>query len=355
MQTVFSHIVHKRLSMENEDVATEALNFIIYSSDAARTGLMKLLRGVASELPELWFQTQQVEEHFRPDMRGMDGNEIRVFIENKFWAGLTDNQPLLYLNSLAECNQQTVLLFVVPEARQEPLWREILHRVSAENIPVFDQSPTSNLYRIIRTEVGPFLAITSWHKFLSAIEVELADEPKSRNDLLQLRSLCDAADSDAFIPLSAEDLTNQRYPQLILQLNSVVEKAIEQGVTKEFLNTQGLRPMASWEQIGRYISFPKAQNTFVWLGTHFKFWGKYGRTPLWLLFWAEKFGHNYRAYAVQTILTPWADQNGIFTSMEDNCFIVGIDLVTGEELKNVIKAVAKRLSEISEQLSVLRK
>jgi hypothetical protein len=34
---------------------------------------------------------------------------------------------------------------------------------------------------------------------LSALELEIADDPSARSDLLQLRALCKAADSDAFI------------------------------------------------------------------------------------------------------------------------------------------------------------
>ena len=47
MQTVFSYVVQKSLSQKNEDVATDALAFILNSSKSARTGMMKLLCGIA--------------------------------------------------------------------------------------------------------------------------------------------------------------------------------------------------------------------------------------------------------------------------------------------------------------------
>ena len=242
MKTVLSYIVQKRLSTENENVATEALSFILNSSEAARSGLMKLLHGIDSDLPILRFQTQQTDENLRPDMWGIDGNEPRVFIENKFWAGLTEGQPVEYLRILAKYNQPTVLLVVVPEARLDSVWREFLQRILQADILMTDKAPSSNVYRVTKTNMGPLLALTSWNKLLSAIEVELTDEPRTRNDLLQLRSLCDAADSDAFLPISAEELTNQRHPALILQLNSVVQKAVEQGVNEKILLIEGLRP-----------------------------------------------------------------------------------------------------------------
>ncbi len=85
MRTVFSHIVQKRLSQESEDVATEALAFMLSSSEAAQNGLMKLLRGVAPGLPRLWFRTQQTKGDSRPDMWGCDAQTLpHVLIENKF-------------------------------------------------------------------------------------------------------------------------------------------------------------------------------------------------------------------------------------------------------------------------------
>jgi hypothetical protein len=97
MSTVFSYIVQKRFSQENENIATDALAFVVQSSEAARSGLTRLLRGITPDLPSLQFRTQPAEEGSRPDMCGYDVTTPRVFIENKFWAGLTDNQPVKYL------------------------------------------------------------------------------------------------------------------------------------------------------------------------------------------------------------------------------------------------------------------
>jgi hypothetical protein len=58
MATVFNHIVQKRLSQVNEDVATDALAFILGSSEPARAGMMKFLGGLAPGLPSLQFRTQ---------------------------------------------------------------------------------------------------------------------------------------------------------------------------------------------------------------------------------------------------------------------------------------------------------
>ena len=53
MSTVFSHIIQKCFSQVNEDVATDALTYILESSESVRNGMMKLLCGIVPELPEL--------------------------------------------------------------------------------------------------------------------------------------------------------------------------------------------------------------------------------------------------------------------------------------------------------------
>ncbi len=202
MQTVFSHIVQKRFSRVNEDVATDALAFVLHSSESARNGMMRFLRGSAPNLPSLRFRTQQTEGSIRPDMWGYDEAEPRVFVENKFWAGLTDNQPVSYLKQLAGYTQPTILLVVVPDAREQTMRRELSRRLQDGGISTTDRDTTSDsIVNSITTEIGPILAITSWTRLLSVLELEVANDPSARSDLLQLRALCEAADSDAFIPI----------------------------------------------------------------------------------------------------------------------------------------------------------
>ena len=52
----------------------------------------------------------------KPDIRGVSGNkQDLLLIECKLWAGLTEHQPVTYLNRLP---QDGVLLFIVPEQRR---------------------------------------------------------------------------------------------------------------------------------------------------------------------------------------------------------------------------------------------
>ena len=97
--TMFSHIV-SRFTDHTEDVAVEALGYILSRSDSARRALRDMLQVEGLDIPELTDAATQVsgEEGDRPDLVVWDrGRAERVLIEAKFWAGLTENQPNAYL------------------------------------------------------------------------------------------------------------------------------------------------------------------------------------------------------------------------------------------------------------------
>jgi hypothetical protein len=351
MQTVFSHIIQKRFSQVNEDVSTDAMAFILNSSEAARNGMMKLLRGIAPSMPTLRFQSQQTEKSIRPDLWGFDEAEPHVYIENKFWAGLTDNQPISYLKQLAKYNQPTILLVIVPDAREQTLWREMNHRLKGERISAIDQViAMGSIVYSTTTEIGPILALTSWTRLLSVLELEVADEPSARSDLLQLRALCESADNDAFLPISSFELTDQRTPAFVLQLGSIVQASVDLAITNGILNIKGVMPQANWERVGRYANFSNKNSIQFWFGIHFGLWKKHGGTPLWILFYPGKYGH---AHEVRTLLEPWAAKEGVFTSFQNGEFAVAVEIVHGEEKDHVIRGVVEYFEKITAVLSAL--
>jgi hypothetical protein len=351
MDTVFSHIIQKRFSKVNEDVATDALAFLLHSSEPARTGMMKLLRGIVPGLSDLHFRTQQVEGSIRPDMWGYDAGEPRVFVENKFWAGLTDNQPNAYLRQLARHTQPTVLLVIGPGAREQTLRRELGRRLQAAEISSTVLEPSGGIVHSIATELGPILALTSWTRLLSALELEVSDDPAARSDLLQLRALCESADSDAFVPISPYDVSDQRLPAFLLQLNSTVLAAVELAIAEGVLTVDRLNAQGSAERIGRYARFGVRDNCVgFWLGIHFSLWKKHGGTPFWLVFSQTAFG---RALEVQPLLEPWAAKEGVFTAFENGELAVAIELAVGEDKDQVVRSIVDRFKVIGNILEVL--
>jgi hypothetical protein len=283
-------------------------------------------------------------------MAGYDETELRVYIENKFWAGLTENQPIYYLKELAERIQPSVLLIVVPAEREQTLWRDICRRLESAGIAVADRDTAAGIVCSVTTAIGPILALTSWTKLLSALELEVADDQSARSDLLQLRALCEAADSDAFIPISLTDVTDQHTPAFILQLGSIVQASVDLAVTEGVLNINRLMPQASWERIGRYARFSNEQGVGIWFGIHFSLWKTHGGTPLWLIFSQSEFS---RAHEARPLIEPWAAKEGIFTTWQTDVFAVAVDIEIGEDKDRVLRAIVDRLKMIADVLSPL--
>jgi hypothetical protein len=115
---LLGHLV-SRFSTHPENLATEALAFIVNRSATMREELRNLFGRTGIELPPLArFQSQAGDEQGNiPDLIGLDttGTE-RLFIENKFWAGLTENQPAGYLERLP-AKGSGLLVFIVPSRR----------------------------------------------------------------------------------------------------------------------------------------------------------------------------------------------------------------------------------------------
>jgi len=350
VRSVLSHIVQKQFSSEYENIATEALAYIVQTNDRARGGLLKMLRGLKADLPSLNFQTQLSKDNKRPDMWGLNGAQPCVFIENKFWAGFTENQPVEYIKLLAGSNSEGILLMVVPAVRQESAWREMIARIDDATIDYQDQKPTADVPRFIKTDLGPSVALTSWTKLLQSIDDELADEPQARNDLIQLKALCEIAENDAFIPLSAEELTNQRLPAMLLQLYSVSQRAFEIGLTEGVISKEGTAAASSYDRIGRYIKFPFSSNVAAWLGISFPLWYKHGVSPLWLIFNNTEWG---RAREVRTIIEPWAEIKGIFNSNDNNEFALSIKVTAGEDFDYVVRDIVDQFRNVADQLKAL--
>ena len=203
---------------------------------------------------------------------------------------------------------------------------------------------------MVETHIGPTLALISWTEALAAIEARLADEERQR-DLLQLRALCDAVDLDAFLPISPEELTDQRTPALVVQLKNVVREAVRRGVADGVLRKEGLRPSHSWERIGRYLEFGSVRGVGGWFGVEFRLWRDFGRTPLWFVFTSSNWG---RSIEVRALLEPWADREGVVSAMVDGKFAVGIDVAAGEERGFVVDSVVRVLGQIGKELEGLQ-
>ena len=211
--TMFAHIV-TRLTNRTEDVAVDALGFILSRSDAARRALRDLLKLEGLDVGELTDAGTQVSDGTlaRPDLAVYDRErKERVLMEAKFWAGLTENQPNAYLARLPLDERPAVLLFVAPEARLETLWPELRQLIE----PPFDWQPveTSHDAEIkcaLVEGATRYLVLASWRALLNRmLSFAMSSGDSIEADIRQLHALCEQQDQEAFLPLKPHELARR--------------------------------------------------------------------------------------------------------------------------------------------------
>lgn len=275
------------LSEKPETVATEALAYILASSLDMTEALLGDLRTCAEldsfePLPAMAERT--IASGARPDVTILDHcRRNRVFIENKFWAHLTERQPEDYLEGLA-ADASSVLLFVVPEPRVRPLWTEIQARCASQGIELEEEGGSSCMTAAGVAGEKKSLVITSWANILDRLlgAAEGSERALVAEDVRQLRGLTDRMAQSAFLPLRDEEVRQPfgcRSPEDYLPLVSAIVRKLDES---ERGSTDGLAwggRLDPWK--GHYVQVDGFGLCIGVLKTS-------GRAPLWCRLYPEE-------------------------------------------------------------------
>jgi len=284
--TLFGHLA-TRFATHPENLATEALGYILRETVVARDAIQELL--AHSDMPiqcDLVYQNQVGgEDEGQPDVVGIDAEgRQRLVIEAKFWAGLTDHQPVTYLERLPK--DGGVLLFVAPAARETLLWGELTRRCT--DAELIGRSSSNGTLRGHMLADGRHLALVSWRSLLEFIlgRVEVAGDRKIQSDIAQLLGLCEYMDTTAFLPLTSEEVTSNMYKR-VLQFADLADDAVSVLVENGVAETKGLNRQPFKGISGRYFRFRGAG---AYLSCDLYRWNTLAATPIWLTFGQSFFG-----------------------------------------------------------------
>ncbi|KQQ36721.1 hypothetical protein ASG19_09995 [Rhizobium sp. Leaf306] len=284
METLFAHLA-TRFAPSPENIAIEALGFILQRSRAARSAFTGIASAGGLDLPDdLSFATQAVaEDDGRPDIEGYSTDfQRRVIAETKFHAGLTINQPLTYAARLLP-DAPSALLFIIPAARMSSLWSELTRRLKAGEYAVSARLEVQpELWSAVFGNGHHFLLV-SWRAVLSAIvrEMETARETERLEDVRQLQGLCERMDSQAFLPLRSEELTGTDAPRRYLQFCDLVNDVGEELVASGLCDRKGLQAGGGHGYFGRYL---RSHGVVFYLGFDCAAWLAHKHSPIWLRF-----------------------------------------------------------------------
>lgn len=281
-ESLFGHISERFGSTQLENIATEALAYIINRTNTSKKAFLKYLEAVGIEFDAgLSIRTQAAgEDGSIPDMIGKDGkgNEIMI-VESKFWAGLTDNQPNSYLKRFPE-KQKCLLLFIAPEIRFPTLWSELLRRIAAEGMVITQKANISSQFYLAEIEPSRLLGLVSWRALLSSLlrtfEAEKLSDAAS--DVKQLIGLCEKQDRDAILPFSSEELCST-HGRRISDINKLINKVTGKLVENKIGSTKSLKATGYENVYGRYI---RILDRDWFIHTNARYWAAHRETPLWL-------------------------------------------------------------------------
>ena len=268
---------YSRIKGSQEDIASEGLTYILQSSEVARDTLYSIIQNACGlQFDNLRFINQAIgEKKDRPDISGFNTNNQEVLIlEAKFWASLTSNQPVEYLNHF---ESDSVLVFICPKLRVKTIFDECLRRIADSGI---ENSPNEKS-NLISLPQNCFLLIKTWDEILLIIREMLHNNNEHQlvSDIDQVIGLCHTIDSTAFLPLQYEDFSPE-IPRRIINYLDLVDGVIRVLLTRKLVITKGLRSSSARTQYIRY--FKTADLAFA-LSINFKLWATMADTPVWLI------------------------------------------------------------------------
>ena len=344
--SLFGHLA-SRFSAHPENLSTEALNYILTRSTIARKTFLKFLDQVGIELPEdLSFRTQMAEDEGAiPDLVGKDENGNQVLIvEAKFWAALTDNQPVTYLNYLPN-NLGGVLLFIAPSLRFQTIWGELVRRCNNAGITVksFPKTNTGLIFGKIGSDQAIVLA--TWRSILSFMlqALESEGEFEIASDIRQLQGLCESMDREAFLPIHAEEfgpLIAKRFLQYYDLVDKVLYRIKEEGLA----DTKGLTQGSKRECYKRFFSMKGFGCSIAF---HRDYWATLRETPLWITVKSGDFKFSHKA---KDLLSKLELQEPSRLIQINDELAIPLYLATGVEENDVIEDLVNQVKEIAELL-----
>lgn len=340
-------------SGQTENVAVEALGHILAGSQPARDALSDVLRSGGAEVGKIAEVRTQVigEDGARPDLGAFDedGSE-HVLIEAKFWAGLTENQPLTYLQRLPEW-RTSALLFVAPHARRESLWAELGRRIVESDLDIsFKIEKSSDGFLSAPAGGARWVILVSWANLLDrmATKVSAAGDLQTATDIVQLRSLADQEDAAAFMPLKAEEI-GPDVPRRLMGLRTLVDHATARLKGSGLVSTKGFNATPQRTGYIRYIRLVGVPAAF---GVDYDKWAKLRDTPLWLTLYKEKNTKPITGIWEKLDSFRRCDPPELFEV--DNTPVMPIELPLGLEQGAVLDAIVRRLKDVAHQIDPCR-
>ena len=319
-----------------EDVATDALCFILSRSSSVREALSELLGDEEHRRMPIAKVQRQVTDAYgaRPDLACLDKDDKLVaLIESKFWASLTHNQPVTYWQGLP-AHRRAVLLFLAPDYRvnQGDLWEELEARLrdAGHELGHADRRPGLIAARAKGDQRR--LMLTTWQLLLDRMATRAREDGDTQAcfEIAELQGLATSA-SEGERPTRDENLK---------QLIADAVRRLEQS---KWVSTNGLRVGQGLDFYGRYLRLAGA---LAWLGIDYRAEKEIPGKRLWLQFFDDRaVDARVKLEEVRSRLEGWLDTR--LSWRRDDEVYLPIELPPGADHDQTLDSIVAQLERIA--------
>ena len=210
-----------------------------------------------------------------PDLACFDDNgDLVALIESKFWAGLTDHQPVTYWEGLPD-DRPAVLLFLAPAYRinSGSLWKQLVDRLHGAGHELGPDDRRESLLTASAKVGQQRLILTTWNLLLEkmALRAKDAGDVQAGFEIAELQGL-------------ATDVTAAENPRRNENLKLLIAEAVKRVEQSDWANADGLKVGQGFEYYGRHLCLAGAS---AWLGIDFKAVKQMPGKPVWLAFYDD--------------------------------------------------------------------
>lgn len=359
-QSLLGHLAFE-FTQSPENLATNALSFIFNRSVAVNQAFVRLIsQGAPTSPANLRFDCQicvqdeakdtEVSTNAIADLVGVDNTGKRKIIcEAKFWAGLTEHQPVTYLKRFPDAS---ILLFIAPSKRFVLLWDELIRRCNESKMELKRSVSIADGFKTVPIKQRPVLALISWRMILNTLQhsAEADGDRETMSDIKQLQGLCDRMDENAFLPVRSDELTSDT-GRRILQYCNLVDEITDSLVTLGIASVKGLKSTA-WEgAYGRYM-YIRRHACLLHVNCHM--WNEYMSTPIWFQIW--KVGRDKEwsfASEAKTKLTKLEMEEPSRLIQIKNELFVPLFIPVGNEKSQAVESLVAQVREVTNVLATI--
>jgi hypothetical protein len=275
---LLAHIVERFAPRQWENVASESLLYLL-PRPGGNKAINDLLAPLAFTLTgETWRAWVSGEaDRAIPDLVAEVGGRQALMVETKFWASLTENQPLGYLrrqqSQFEGTDDPRLLLFLAPSRRRHLLTAELEQILGVKHVDIGSLA-------VLDSAEGR-VALVDWSDLLGHLRSAFhsLNDRRGLDDLAQLEGLCDRADTEAMLPLTVEDLDPHR-AQRQWEFHRVAQRAGDILAADYGFSTKGLNASGSSIGWGKYLQAPSGHVIYLWVSL--PMWAQYWPTPWWV-------------------------------------------------------------------------